>query len=472
MRFRNYLLVGALVAAMSAGAANTGSCYANAASLKGSQTVTLTPEYDKEIYEGYDDSGMGVYYLKIKLSRGTAHTIWISGGDAESIDLDVDVNWDAYGDSDVFPMAMFDNEEYNGGAIKAATITAADWDEEDPSAVTFYVILSGDAGMKTTVYYSAGVKSFVQAGEEGSPVALTMKDSEQQTKTLKLIDGEFWFSAKLTAGRLYQVTTTKGTEDQSLMLTMDGDCLAYPVPTFTDEANDSQFFEPEKTGTYKFYVMGDGSQSFTLKYKSIPVRSISKHPLAGELSEANEYALSVVPGPLHESYDYWDEIIDQSLVKITLAKGERWAFETSGASSPVELRVYNSSGALLASNDTMGNGSFDCRSAITASAAGTYYAGVCDSTLDVGDEAKASAEFILDDVHTLELMVTPFATQRVETISLSLAELPARPNKTTRIEVIVSFASENRVTVRVVDKGFGDLFPASGIVIRKDFLIS
>ena len=87
-------------------------------------------------------------------------------------------------------------------------------------------------------------------------------------------------------------------------------------------------------------------------------------------------------------------------------------------------------------------------------------------------EAKASAEFILDDVHTLELMVTPFATQRVETISLSLDELPARPNKTTKVEVIVSFASESRVTVRVVDKGFGDLFPASGIVIRKDFLIS
>ena len=87
-------------------------------------------------------------------------------------------------------------------------------------------------------------------------------------------------------------------------------------------------------------------------------------------------------------------------------------------------------------------------------------------------EAKASAEFILDDIHTLELMVTPFATQRVETISLSLDELPARPNKTTRVEVIVSFASENRVTVRVVDKGFGDLFPASGTVIRKDFLIS
>ena len=87
-------------------------------------------------------------------------------------------------------------------------------------------------------------------------------------------------------------------------------------------------------------------------------------------------------------------------------------------------------------------------------------------------EAKASALFILDDVHTLEILVTSFATQRVETISLSLAELPARPNKTTRIEVIVSFSSENHVTVRAIDRGFGELFPASGLSFRKDFLIS
>ena len=87
-------------------------------------------------------------------------------------------------------------------------------------------------------------------------------------------------------------------------------------------------------------------------------------------------------------------------------------------------------------------------------------------------EARTSADFILDDVGTLELIVTPFSTQRVETISISLADLPARPNKTTRIELILSFESENHVTVRVVDKGFGDLFPASGMVIRKDFLIS
>ncbi len=87
-------------------------------------------------------------------------------------------------------------------------------------------------------------------------------------------------------------------------------------------------------------------------------------------------------------------------------------------------------------------------------------------------EARASAEFIVDDVQNLELLVTPFSTQRVESITISLAELPARPNKTTKIEVIVSFTSENCVTVRVVDKGFGELFPASGRTLRKDFLIS
>ncbi len=87
-------------------------------------------------------------------------------------------------------------------------------------------------------------------------------------------------------------------------------------------------------------------------------------------------------------------------------------------------------------------------------------------------EARTSAEFILDDIHTLELLVTPYATQRVETISVSLDEFPARPNKTTKIQLILSFTSEDHVTVRVVDRGFGDLFPASGFAIRRDFLIS
>lgn len=87
-------------------------------------------------------------------------------------------------------------------------------------------------------------------------------------------------------------------------------------------------------------------------------------------------------------------------------------------------------------------------------------------------EAKSSVEFIVDDVPMLDLAVAPVGSQRVEKVSISLDELPARPNKTTKIEVIVSFSDEKCMTVRVVDKGFGELFPATGKVIRRDFFIS
>ena len=76
MNIRAFLLAGIAAAAAAAHGANTGSCFSAAKALSGSQSVTLTPEYDKEMYEGYDDSGSGVYYLKKSFKRGTAHTIW------------------------------------------------------------------------------------------------------------------------------------------------------------------------------------------------------------------------------------------------------------------------------------------------------------------------------------------------------------------------------------------------------------
>ncbi len=87
-------------------------------------------------------------------------------------------------------------------------------------------------------------------------------------------------------------------------------------------------------------------------------------------------------------------------------------------------------------------------------------------------EAKTRAEFILDDVDSLELMLTPAGGARTEKINISLDELPARPNKTTRIEVILSFTSERCMTIRILDKGFGAIFPAVGTMIRRDFYLS
>ncbi len=86
-------------------------------------------------------------------------------------------------------------------------------------------------------------------------------------------------------------------------------------------------------------------------------------------------------------------------------------------------------------------------------------------------EARSSVEFILDDVRQLELNVTPVGGVRMEKITISLDDLPARPNKTTVIELILSFTADNTMTVRIVDKGFGELFPASGKVIKMDYKI-
>lgn len=86
-------------------------------------------------------------------------------------------------------------------------------------------------------------------------------------------------------------------------------------------------------------------------------------------------------------------------------------------------------------------------------------------------EARSSVEFILDDIHQLELNVTPVGGIRMEKITIPLDDLPARPNKTTVIELILSFTADNTMTVRIVDKGFGELFPASGKVIKMDYKI-
>ena len=86
-------------------------------------------------------------------------------------------------------------------------------------------------------------------------------------------------------------------------------------------------------------------------------------------------------------------------------------------------------------------------------------------------EAGSKAMFILDDIHKLDIDVYSAITDKSRKIEISLGELPARPAKTTRIEVVLSFSSEKKMTVRVYDRGFGDLFPSSEKVIREDFTI-
>lgn len=86
-------------------------------------------------------------------------------------------------------------------------------------------------------------------------------------------------------------------------------------------------------------------------------------------------------------------------------------------------------------------------------------------------EARNTVWLIPDDTRTLELLVTRAENSRRDHLRIELDDLPDRPNKTTRLELMIYFTSEQEMTVRITDRGFGELFPASGKVIKRTFTI-
>ena len=84
--------------------------------------------------------------------------------------------------------------------------------------------------------------------------------------------------------------------------------------------------------------------------------------------------------------------------------------------------------------------------------------------------ARANIELIPDKADVLELTVTALNGER-KVLKVELDELPMRPNKMTRLEVVVSFSQAGAMTVRVFDRGFGDFYPATDKMIRKDFTL-
>lgn len=428
----------AVLAASSLWAATSGSCEAAAIGLKTSQAVTLTAEWDGEEYDDY----FGVAYYKIRLSRGSSATIWIQGGDAADLGIDV-AESENFED---FLMASFDYEEYSSG-VKACFLEASSWDygdgtsedPGDPKIVTFYVKIDGEVGQKTTLYYQSGIKSFTVTGEENSPKVLTFKTSEQSLSA-KLVgdNGEYWCKAKLTKGYKYIVRTTNANE--ALDINFEGDVDAIQDLDYTTNCV-KYWIIPEATANYKFYVMGDDvGTSFTLKYKTVPQRKPADHPFT-DLTADNVYAASVFAGRLNSSHDYYDQVADESLCRISLAKGERWAFETVGAADSVRLDVYDKDGKLLAHNTTIGNKNNDCRAAITASYSGYYYVGVYDPLLEVADEPLTDALFTLRAVNCADAPQGDAFDPTDDKASAATATLISAASGTTNSPVVATAAA-------------------------------
>ena len=86
-------------------------------------------------------------------------------------------------------------------------------------------------------------------------------------------------------------------------------------------------------------------------------------------------------------------------------------------------------------------------------------------------EARSVLEVILDGQKEIPLTITPQDPKQRRTVTIPLDGFPDRPDKTTRVRIAAGFLDEKTMVVKIVDRGFGELFPRTDASIRQEVMI-
>lgn len=86
-------------------------------------------------------------------------------------------------------------------------------------------------------------------------------------------------------------------------------------------------------------------------------------------------------------------------------------------------------------------------------------------------EARSVLEVILDGQKEIPLTITPQDPKQRRTVTIPLDGFPDRPDKTTRVRIAAGFLDEKTMVVKIVDRGFGELFPKTDASIRQEVMI-
>lgn len=87
-------------------------------------------------------------------------------------------------------------------------------------------------------------------------------------------------------------------------------------------------------------------------------------------------------------------------------------------------------------------------------------------------EARSVLEVILDNQNEIELMIIPHQDPKQKrVVKIPLEGFPKRPNKTTRVRIAAGFLDEKTMVIKIVDRGFGELFPKSDVEIRQEVML-
>ena len=86
--------------------------------------------------------------------------------------------------------------------------------------------------------------------------------------------------------------------------------------------------------------------------------------------------------------------------------------------------------------------------------------------LDAGTnwyEARREEDLLLEGTNELQLILMPLTGGRASEYSIRLDELPVREDRITRVRLSLSMESEQQLSLRIRDLGFGEIFPSSGL---------
>ena len=86
-------------------------------------------------------------------------------------------------------------------------------------------------------------------------------------------------------------------------------------------------------------------------------------------------------------------------------------------------------------------------------------------------ERVATIDVIPDQQNTVDFIVTPLDAKQKKNVSIPLEGFPKRPERTTRVQIQISFLNERTMDVKLKDQGFGELFPSSGVEIRQEVMV-
>lgn len=384
---------GVVCATLMTQAAITGSSESSAASISMSaagavRTVKLVAAEGTE---------KGVFHFKSTLKRGVSYTVWTEG-----VSTNAPVSLEAYAadppetSEAMGPGADFEDVGETGANTRLVmwsdswTVDDEDPDMNDPKSWTYYFMLEGTVGQDVTVNFRQG--AFIPQGRLDNPASLSISTSEASVTRALELDNAYYFRARLTAGRLYHFATAGGSAERAFNITVEGEDDDVDATIYSDtmydaeEGNMGLYVIPDTTASYIIAVTGvqtdDATATFTLKHQVYRARAIAEHP-ATELNDANGWTATFKAGYLNNFAETgaYDEIIDENLFTFTAAKGQRFVCETTGAATNLLMRVYNARGVVLAENTTDGE-SRNVRAAFEATAAGTYYVGVCQNLSD------------------------------------------------------------------------------------------